>query len=211
MSYRSFGHSIPRDCLWRISSFSLGLGGVWFLQRFFWREICYDIYIYRTRGNYLLGEEVPLDDSSCKLWILRCFALALSNEPKSFLRCGSPAALACSSLGRTRAFYGVSFTNLRQIQRLRCIIPRGIYIVWLVGLNVSHTPTRQNCCFLQRKYVLCYRYVAWQVHERVEGEYDFEGENDLVNFTELAGSLGLLVIIRAGEGKLWMELESFYK
>lgn len=41
-------------------------------------------------------------------------------------------------------------------------------------------------------------YVAWQVHERVEGEYDFEGENDFVNFTKIAGSLGLLVIIRAG-------------
>ena len=66
---------------------------------------------------------------------------------------------------------------------------------------MSHTPTRQNC-FIQRKHVLCCRYVAWQVHERVEGKYDFEGENDLVNFTELAGSLGLLVIIRAGEEKL---------
>lgn len=114
-------------------AFPWGWGVFDFYSVFFWREICYDIYIYRTRGNYLLGEEVPLDDSSCKLWILRCFALALSNEPKSFLRCGSPAALACSSLGRTRAFYGVSFTNLRQIQRLRCIIPRGIYIVWLGG------------------------------------------------------------------------------
>jgi len=41
-------------------------------------------------------------------------------------------------------------------------------------------------------------YVAWQVHERVEGQYDFEGDNDLVTFTQLAGSLGLLVIIRAG-------------
>lgn len=59
------------------------------------------------------------------------------------------------------------------------------------------TPSRTR----QRKYVLYCRYVAWQVHERVEGEYDFEGENDLVNFTKLAGSLGLLVIIRAGKRK----------
>ena len=44
-----------------------------------------------------------------------------------------------------------------------------------------------------------YRYIAWQVHERVEGQYDFDGENDFVHFTQLAGSLGLLVIIRAGK------------
>jgi len=50
--------------------------------------------------------------------------------------------------------------------------------------------------------VTLYRYVAWQVHERVEGQYDFEGDNDLVTFTQLAGSLGLLVIIRAGKRTL---------
>jgi len=45
------------------------------------------------------------------------------------------------------------------------------------------------------------RYIAWQVHERVEGEYYFERENDFVNFTKIADSLGLLVIIRAGKKK----------
>ena len=50
--------------------------------------------------------------------------------------------------------------------------------------------------------VILYRYVAWQVHERVEGQYDFEGDNDLVTFTQLAGSLGLFVIIRAGKRTL---------
>ena len=46
---------------------------------------------------------------------------------------------------------------------------------------------------------LSHRYIAWQVHEKVEGQYDFEGGNDFVDFTQLAGSLGLLVIIRAGK------------
>ena len=46
--------------------------------------------------------------------------------------------------------------------------------------------------------------MAWQVHERVEGHYDFEGDNDLMNFTQTAGSLGLLVIIRAGKVTLLM-------
>ena len=46
-----------------------------------------------------------------------------------------------------------------------------------------------------------HRYVAWQVHERVEGQYDFEGDNDLVHFTQLAALLDLLVIIRAGKLK----------
>ena len=46
--------------------------------------------------------------------------------------------------------------------------------------------------------------MAWQVHERVEGEYDFEGGKDLVNFTKLAGSLGLLVIVRAGKEKYFL-------
>ena len=63
------------------------------------------------------------------------------------------------------------------------------------------SPSSLHPALDRRKYVLYCRYVAWQVHERVEGEYDFEGENDLVNFTKLAGSLGLLVIIRAGKRK----------
>ena len=53
-----------------------------------------------------------------------------------------------------------------------------------------------------KNLLLCrlpHRYIAWQVHEKVEGQYDFEGGKDFVDFTQLAGSLGLLVIIRAGK------------
>lgn len=67
-------------------------------------------------------------------------------------------------------------------------------------LGVLHT--RQNRVLSFKNDVFCHSYVAWQVHERVEGQYDFEGNNDLVNFTKLAGSLGLLVIVRAGMKKL---------
>ena len=41
-------------------------------------------------------------------------------------------------------------------------------------------------------------YVAWNVHEHVEGEWDFSGEKDLPAFVELAGELGLYVILRPG-------------
>ena len=46
------------------------------------------------------------------------------------------------------------------------------------------------------------RYVAWNVHEAQEGQYDFNGNNDLVSFIQTAQSAGLLVIIRAGESIL---------
>ena len=41
-------------------------------------------------------------------------------------------------------------------------------------------------------------YIAWNVHEPIQGRYNFEGDADLVSFIELANSVGLLVIIRAG-------------
>ena len=41
-------------------------------------------------------------------------------------------------------------------------------------------------------------YIAWNVHEPIQGRYNFEGDADLVSFIELANSIGLLVIIRAG-------------
>ena len=41
-------------------------------------------------------------------------------------------------------------------------------------------------------------YVAWNVHEPVEGQFNFEGDADLVSFIEMASSLDLLVIVRAG-------------
>lgn len=43
------------------------------------------------------------------------------------------------------------------------------------------------------------RYVAWNMHEAQEGQYDFNGNNDLVSFIQMAQSSGLLVIVRAGE------------
>ncbi|SMF90826.1 beta-galactosidase [Paenibacillus uliginis N3/975] len=39
-------------------------------------------------------------------------------------------------------------------------------------------------------------YIAWNVHEPKEGEYDFTGMADVVSFIELAGELGLHVIVR---------------
>ena len=41
-------------------------------------------------------------------------------------------------------------------------------------------------------------YIAWNIHEPVHGQYNFEGDADLVSFIELANSVGLLVIVRAG-------------
>ena len=41
-------------------------------------------------------------------------------------------------------------------------------------------------------------YVAWNVHEPIQGKYNFDGNADLVSFIKLAQSLDLLVIVRAG-------------
>ena len=41
-------------------------------------------------------------------------------------------------------------------------------------------------------------YVAWNIHEPVHGQYNFEGDADLQGFIELANSVGLLVILRPG-------------
>ena len=41
-------------------------------------------------------------------------------------------------------------------------------------------------------------YIAWNIHEPVHGQYNFEGDADLVSFIELANSVGLLVILRPG-------------
>ena len=41
-------------------------------------------------------------------------------------------------------------------------------------------------------------YVAWNLHERTEGEFDFEGFADVEAFIRLAGTLGLDVIVRPG-------------
>lgn len=43
-----------------------------------------------------------------------------------------------------------------------------------------------------------HRYVPWNVHEAEEGKFNFEGENDLVEFIKMADSVGLLVILRPG-------------
>jgi len=41
-------------------------------------------------------------------------------------------------------------------------------------------------------------YVPWQFHEEYEGEYDFEGQQDVFEFLRIADELGLLVLLRAG-------------
>ncbi|MCQ2457056.1 MAG: beta-galactosidase [Clostridia bacterium] len=41
-------------------------------------------------------------------------------------------------------------------------------------------------------------YVAWNLHERREGEFDFSGGLDVVRYIEIAESLGLNVIVRPG-------------
>ena len=44
------------------------------------------------------------------------------------------------------------------------------------------------------------------MHEAQEGKYDFEGNNDLVGFIQMAQSVGLLVIVRAG----WFVCKMWY-
>jgi len=41
-------------------------------------------------------------------------------------------------------------------------------------------------------------YIHWNVHEEIEGEFDWTGDRDLRRFVELADSIGLKVIVRIG-------------
>lgn len=41
-------------------------------------------------------------------------------------------------------------------------------------------------------------YIPWNIHEIIEGEYDFSGEKDLLAFINIAEELNLLVILRPG-------------
>ena len=43
-----------------------------------------------------------------------------------------------------------------------------------------------------------FSYVAWNVHEPIQGTYVFEGMYDVESFIRLAQEQGLLVIVRAG-------------
>ena len=42
------------------------------------------------------------------------------------------------------------------------------------------------------------RYVLWDQHEPIEREYNFQDDNDLVAFVQLAQKIGFLVIMRVG-------------
>jgi beta-galactosidase len=41
-------------------------------------------------------------------------------------------------------------------------------------------------------------YIEWRSHEPEKGQYDFSGDNDVVNFLKLANETGLLVVLRPG-------------
>ncbi len=41
-------------------------------------------------------------------------------------------------------------------------------------------------------------YVFWNIHEPAEGEFDFDGQNDIAEFVRLAGEAGMKVIVRPG-------------
>lgn len=43
-----------------------------------------------------------------------------------------------------------------------------------------------------------YRYVFWDQHEPQQGVFNFQDDNDLVAFIQLAQKIGFLVILRVG-------------
>ena len=66
------------------------------------------------------------------------------------------------------------------------------------GLKVLNPFSRLFCLFFSLTSKCFHRYVAWNRHEQKEGEYDFTGENDVIEFIKMAQSMGLLVIVRPG-------------
>lgn len=51
---------------------------------------------------------------------------------------------------------------------------------------------------IQFMFIFSSSYVFWDQHELIEGEYNFQDNNDLVAFVQLAQKIGFLVIMRVG-------------
>ncbi|KPK85793.1 MAG: hypothetical protein AMJ81_02720 [Phycisphaerae bacterium SM23_33] len=76
--------------------------------------------------------------------------------------------------------------------------------IWLCSgsihyFRVPHQLWRDRLLKARRAGLNCVQtYVAWNVHEQDQGEWDFAGDRDLRQFVTLAGELGLYVILRPG-------------
>ncbi len=76
--------------------------------------------------------------------------------------------------------------------------------VWLISgaMHYFRTPAalwRDRLTKARRGGLNCIEtYVAWNVHEPVEGQWEFSGDNDVAEFIQQAGDLGLYVIVRPG-------------
>ena len=55
-------------------------------------------------------------------------------------------------------------------------------------------------------FLLC-SYVPWNIHEPHPGQYNFDGDADLLSFIELINETGLLMVLRPG--KYWLYKNSF--
>ena len=49
-------------------------------------------------------------------------------------------------------------------------------------------------------YFLLCSYVPWNIHEPHPGQYNFDGDADLLSFIELINETGLLMVLRPGTG-----------
>ncbi len=76
--------------------------------------------------------------------------------------------------------------------------------IWLTSgsihyFRIPHQLWRDRLLKAKRAGLNCVQtHVAWNLHEPVEGQWDFSGQCDLPAFVELAGELGLYVILRPG-------------
>ncbi len=76
--------------------------------------------------------------------------------------------------------------------------------IWLVSgaIHYFRTPAalwRDRLLKARRGGLNCIEtYVAWNVHEPREGQWDFSGDHDVVEFIRQAGDLGMYVIVRPG-------------
>jgi len=69
-------------------------------------------------------------------------------------------------------------------------------------ITLKHLDSILNIYFLS----IFIRYIFWNEHEPFPGVYDFEGQNDVFKFIEIAQKIGFVVILRPGIDNF---LESF--
>ena len=79
-----------------------------------------------------------------------------------------------------------------------CEVINHMYYIMYPRRRIANSDCLSLSLSLSIHYSLIDSYIPWNYHEPEEGQYDFEGQRDFVQFIKQAQEVGLLVLLRAG-------------